>query len=69
MPAHKEHTKDFSDMEYSEQANYINSVMATCGKAIRGHIRKASLDKRDVNETRTKCIQQVRRLLVRVENL
>jgi hypothetical protein len=73
MPAHKNHLKNFYNpppsLTYSEQAKSINAAMAWCSKAMRAHMRKAREEDRDVDAVKEKCINQVRRLLTRVEGL
>ncbi len=69
MKAHKDHTKDFEDMTYAEQAKSINAEMAYLPKAVRAHIRKAQNETRNTNTVKQKCINQVRRLLQRIEKI
>lgn len=69
MAAHKNHTEDFAGLTYSDQAKSINATLSTCGKAVRAHMRRASIEGREVADVRAKCIRQVRRLLARIERL
>ncbi len=69
MKAHKDHTKDFEDLTYAEQANSINAEMAYLPKAIRAHLRKAESEGRNKSTVRQKCINQVQRLLQRIERI
>ena len=67
MPAHKNHTQTFAALTYSEQAKSINALMADCSKAVQAHMRKARNENRDVDGVKEKCLNQVRRLLNRIE--
>jgi hypothetical protein len=69
MPAHRNHTSTFEDLTFAGQAKSLNSTMAYTTKAIRAHLRRARLDERDVDAVRRKCINQVQRLLRRVQEL
>ena len=69
MKAHKDHTRDFEDLTYAEQAKSINAEMAYLPKAVRAHLRKAQNEARDTNAVRQKCLNQVQRLLRRIERI
>jgi hypothetical protein len=65
LKAHKDHTKYFKDLTYAEQAKSINAIMANLSKTVRAHMRKA----KDKNKAKQKCLNQVKRLLKRIEKL
>lgn len=69
MKAHKDHTRDFEDLTYAEQAKSINAEMAYLPKAVRAHLRKAQNKERDTNAVKQKCINQVQRMLRRIERI
>lgn len=59
MPAHKNNTENFRDLDYREQAKAINAEIANLLAAIRHH---AHLTRRRPN-TKAKCVRQIQRLL------
>ncbi len=67
MPAHKGHTEYFEGLSFAEQAKSINATMAYASKAIKAHLRKAKIEKRNIRSVHDKCIGQVSRLLQRIE--
>ncbi len=68
-PAHKNRTKPFEDLTYSEQAKSFSAMTTNLKKSVPAHIRKARQEpgpkgeKRDPNVTRDKCIAQIERML------
>lgn len=69
MKAHKNHTKDFEELTYVEQARSINATMAYLPKAIRAHLRKEENERPGKNQVRQKCIKQAVRLLDRIKSI
>jgi hypothetical protein len=69
MKAHKDHTRDFEELTFAEQAKSINAEMAYLPKAVRAHLRKAQTEGRNRNVVRQKCVNQVQRLLQRLERI
>jgi hypothetical protein len=70
MPAHKNRSIGFGDESFSEQAKTINQAIANLGKMIEAHILRSDADGRHpVVRVRQKCVNQLQRLLVRVERV
>ena len=61
-PAHKDHTKQFGELSFAEQAKSITATINNLSKAINRHVQDAE----DPEETKKKCVKQVHRLLGRL---
>ena len=64
MKEHKNHTRDFSELTFQEQAKSITATINNLQRAINYHIRNAGPNKR--NSTRIKCLRQINRLMGRL---
>jgi hypothetical protein len=69
VKAHKNHTKDFEDLTYAEQARSINATMAYLTKAIKAHLKKAENVRRTKEVVKQKCMKQAERLLDRIKSI
>jgi len=61
-PAHKNHTKDFADLTFSEQAKSITASINNLQNSITHHIEHSPKP----DETRKKCLQQMHRCIGRL---
>lgn len=66
MKAHQNHTKDFDELNFKEQAQSINAMTLNLEKSFRAHIRKAVDEGRDPIKVREKCVGLVEDMLRRV---
>jgi hypothetical protein len=63
--AHKNRTKDFAELTFSEQAKSITATINNLSNAIRHHVQNAP-NKKKRCDTKKKCINQVYRFLGRL---
>ena len=74
-PSHKDRTKPFGKLTYTEQAKSISATIINLEAAVKAHMRKAGEElgpkgeKRDPKATRDKCIDQIGRMLGRLKPL
>jgi len=62
MPAHKNDTKEFSELTFAEQASSVNAMLMNVQAAIEHHVKHSQ----QKSETAEKCIGQVERMLDRI---
>jgi hypothetical protein len=62
MKEHKNHSKDFNELNFSEQAKSITATINNLQRAIQFHIRNSSKP----DETLRKCLAQINRLMGRI---
>lgn len=62
---HKNDTKTFDELTFSEQAKSINGQIISLEKSINAHIIKSKAESRDYVKTLLKCIGQISRLINR----
>lgn len=59
---HKQDTKTFDDLSFSEQAKSISAQLLCLVSSVRAHVRKAKAQKaRNSQQTLLKCVAQVAR--------
>jgi hypothetical protein len=68
MKSHQNNSKTFEELTYAEQAKSISAQILSLERAIIAHKRRAAAENRNVTETHTKLVEQVERLLNRINN-
>lgn len=66
VKAHKDGTKTFDELNYSEQANSINAQMQNLEAAIKANIRRAKQENTD--NPKEKRLNNIKNMLKRIEN-
>ena len=60
---HGMNEKSFEELSYADQARSLNAQIIVFEKAIKAHLRKAQIEGKNFNETKSKYILQLNNII------